>query len=143
SARRSSSVTGSDFRITRSSGIMRGTSIFPAFQPGRTRIEWYPVLQPSLGTDLVTDSGFLEDRLRLSRHWSFNLGVRYDRNRDRDSRGALVSSSGAWSPRLSFRFDPKGDGRWEVHGGYARYVDKLHDNIADAASPAGSSTLVW
>ena len=143
SARRDSHSTGSDFRISRSSGIMRGTSIFPSFQTGRTRIEWYPVLQPSLGTKLVTDSAFLEDRLQLSSHWSFNLGVRYDRNRDRDSSGALVSSSEEWSPRLSFRFDPKGDGRWEIHGGFARYVDKLHDNIANAASPAGSSTLVW
>ena len=143
SALRDSHRTGSDFLISRSAGIMRGTSILPSFQPGRTRIEWYPVLQPSLGSDLVTDSGFLEDRLQLDRHWSFNLGVRYDRNRDRDSRGTVVSSSGQWSPRLSFRFDPAGDGRWELHGGFARYVDKLHDNIANAASPAGASTLVW
>ena len=143
SALRDSTVTGSDFQISRSSGIMRGTTIFPTFQPGQTRIEWYPTLQPSLGSDLVTDSGFLEDRLELNRHWSFNLGVRYDRNRDRDSRGTLVSDSGAWSPRLSLRFDPKGDGRLEIHGGYARYVDKLHDNIANAASPAKASTLIW
>ncbi len=143
SARRNLHRSGSDFWIGGSTGIMRGTSIFPSLRPGRTTIEWYPILQPSLGSALVTDSGFLEDRLQLSRHWSFNLGVRYDRNRDRDSRGQLVSSSGAWSPRLSFRFDPKGDGRWEVHGGYARYVDKLHDNIANAASPAGNATLKW
>jgi hypothetical protein len=143
SARRDSHISGSDFRIVGSSAIMRGTTLFPSFRPGQTSIEWWPILQPSLGSDLVTDSGFLEDRLQLGRHWGFNLGVRYDRNRDRDSRGALVSSSGAWSPRLSFRFDPKGDGRWEVHGGYAHYVDKLHDNIADAASPAGNALLTW
>jgi hypothetical protein len=143
SARRNLHRSGSDFWIGRSTGIMRGTTIFPSFRPGQTRIEWYPILEPSLGSDLVTDSGFLEDRLQFNRHWSFNLGVRYDRNRDRDSRGELVSSSGSWSPRLSFRFDPKGDGRWEVHGGYARYVDKLHDNIANAASPAGDATLIW
>jgi hypothetical protein len=41
------------------------------------------------------------------------------------------------------RFDPNGDGSWEVHGGYGRYVDKLHDNIANAASPAGTATLIW
>ncbi len=143
SARRNLHRSESDFWISRSAGIMRGTTIFPTFRPGQTRIEWYPILQPSLGSDLVTDSGFLEDRLQLGRHWSFNLGVRYDGNRDRDSRGTLVSSSGEWSPRLAFRFDPKGDGRWEVHGGYGRYVDKLHDNIANAASPAGTATLIW
>ena len=143
SARRDFHFSGSDFQITRSSGIMRGTTLFPTFRPGQTRIEWFPILQPSLGSDLVTDSGFLEDRLQLGRRWSFNLGVRYDRNRDRDSRGTLVSSSNEWSPRLSFRFDPKGDGRWDVHGGYARYVDKLHDNIVNAASPAGNANLVW
>jgi hypothetical protein len=143
SARRNFHRSGSDFWIGGSAGIMRGTTIFPSFRPGQTRIEWYPILEPSLGSDLATDSAFLEDRLQASRHWSFNLGVRYDRNRARDSRGELVSSTGAWSPRLSFRFDPKGNGRWEVHGGYARYVDKLHDNIANAASPAGNATLIW
>jgi outer membrane receptor protein involved in Fe transport len=143
SARRNQHRSGSDFWITHSSGIMRETMIFPSFRPGQTRIEWYPILQPSIGSDLVTDSGFVEDRLQLGSHWSFNLGVRYDRNRDRDSLGTLVSSSGEWSPRLSFRFDPTADGRFEVHGGYARYVDKLHDNIANAASPAGTATFVW
>jgi hypothetical protein len=143
SARRNLHRSGSDFWITASPGSMRGTEIFPSFRPGQTRIEWYPILEPSLGSDLVTDSGFLEDRLELGRHWSFDLGVRYDRNRDRDSRGELVSSSGQWSPRLSFRFDPEGTGRFDVHGGYARYVDKLHDNVANAASPAGNATLIW
>lgn len=143
SALRNFHASGSDFWITQSSGIMRGTTIFPTFRTGQTTIEWHPILQPSLGSDLVTDSGFLEDRLQLGRHWSFNLGVRYDSNHDRDSRGELVSSSGSWSPRVSVRFDPKGDGRFEVHAGYGRYVDKLHDNIANAASPAGSATLVW
>jgi outer membrane receptor protein involved in Fe transport len=141
SARRNFRRSGSDFWINGSTTILRGTSIFPTFRPGRTRIEWYPIVEPSRGSELVTNSGFLEDRLQLGRHWSFNLGVRYDRNRDRDGRGELVSNSGAWSPRLSFRFDPKGDGRWEVHGGYARYVDKLHDTIVNATSSAGS--LVW
>lgn len=143
SARRNQHRSGSDFWISGSAGIMRGTSLFPSFRPGQTRIEWYPVLQPSVGSDLTTDSVFLEDRLQLGRHWGFNLGVRYDRNRDRDSRGELVSNSGEWSPRLSFRFDPRGDGRFEVHGGYARYVDKLHDNIVNAASPAGPASLIW
>ncbi len=143
SARKNFHRSGSDFWINRSSGIMRGTRIFPSFIPGRTTIEWYPILQPSGGSNLATDSGFLEDRLQFNRHWSFNLGVRYDRNRDRDSRGELVSSSRAWSPRLSFQFDPKGDGRWNVHGGYARYVDKLPDNVVNAADTAGSRNWVY
>ena len=72
-----------------------GNDVLSHVHPARTRIEWYPILQPSLGSELVTDSGFLEDRLQLGRHWSFNLGVRYDRNRDRDSRGELVVESGS------------------------------------------------
>ncbi len=143
SASTNAHISGSDFWIRRSSGIIRGTTIFPTFRPGVTRIGWHPIFEPSLGSDLVTDSVFLEDRLQLGRHWSFNLGIRYDRNRDRDSRGQLVVDSGSWSPRLSFRLDPKGDGRWEFHGGYARYVDKLHDNVVNAASPAGTAALIW
>jgi hypothetical protein len=143
SAERNAHVSGSDFWIRQSSAIVRGTTLFPVFRTRGTQISWQPLLQPSQGSELVTDSGFLEDRLQLGRHWSFNLGVRYDRNRDRDSSGKLVVDSGEWSPRLSFRFDPKGDGRLEAHGGYARYVDKLHDNVVNAASFAESATLRW
>jgi hypothetical protein len=143
SAERNGHISGSDFWIRPSSAIMRGTTLFPVFRPGVTQIQWLPFLQASRGSELVTNSGFLEDRLQLGRHWSFNLGVRYDRNRDRDSSGKLVVDSGEWSPRLSFRLDPKGDGRWEVHGGYARYVDKLHDNVVNAASPGEMATLRW
>ena len=139
SALRNNHRSGSDFSIT-STGIMRGATIFPTFNE-RTKIEWFPNLQRAAVSHLVTDSSFLEDRLQLGRHWSFNLGVRYDRNRDRSSSGELVSNSGAWSPRLSFRFDPSGVGRWDVHGGYARYVEKLHDTVANADSQTGS--LAW
>ena len=114
SARRNLHRSASDFWINGPASIMRGTTLFPTFRPGQTRIEWYPILQPSLGSDLVTDSGFLEDRLELSRHWSFNLGVRYDRNRDRDSRGELVSSSGRGvrASRSGSTLRATGDGRF-------------------------------
>ncbi len=143
SARRNGHASGSDFWIQRSSSIMRGTTLFPVFRTGAAQIVWFPFLQTPRGSELATNSGFLEDRLQVGRHWNFNLGVRYDRNRDRDSSGKLVVDSGEWSPRLSFRLDPKGDGRLEVHGGYARYVDKLHDNVVNAASLAESATLRW
>lgn len=142
SAQKNGHISGSDFWIQQSTAIMRGPTLFPVFGPG-TQIVWFPFLQASQGSELVTDSGFLEDRLQLGRHCSFNLGVRYDRNRDHDSSGKLVVDSGEWSPRLSFRFDPKGDGRDEVHGGYARYLDKLPDNVVNAASPAEMATLRW
>jgi hypothetical protein len=143
SARKNGHTSGSDFWIQQSSAIMRGTTLLPVFSPGLTQIVWFPFLQALRGSELTTDSGFLEDRLQLGRHWSFHLGVRYDRNRDRDSSGKLVVDSGEWSPRLSFRFDPKGDGRHEVHGGYAIYLDKLTDNVVNAASPAEIATLRW
>ena len=107
SAQRNGHTSGSDFWIQRSFSIMRGTTLFPVLRPGQAQIVWFPFLQASRGSELVTNSGFLEDRLQLGRHWSFNLGVRYDRNRDRDSSGKLVVDSGEWSPRLSFRLDER------------------------------------
>ena len=136
--------SGSDFWILEPAGIIRGTEVFPSFRPGLTTIQWNPVLERSRGSELVTDSVFLEDRLQLGLRWNFQLGLRYDRNRDRDSGAVLVSESDSWSPRLAFRFDPGGTGRFDIHGGYARYVDKLHDSIASAASPAGfASRFNW
>jgi hypothetical protein len=132
----------SGFWVNGSSALLRGTRIFPVFGngvgSGETTISWFPVLARPGWTRLVTHSAFANDRLKWRRNWSFNLGVRYDKNHDRASDGFLVSTSDAWSPRLAVRFDPRGDGRFSIDAGYARYVTKLHPNIANAESPAGN-----
>ncbi len=131
--------SGSGFLITEARSIIRGTDVFPSFRnDGSTLIGWHPVLDPAQEASLPTDSAFVNDRVRL-RRWSFNLGVRWDQNRDRSSGGVLVSDSGSLSPRLGVRFDPQGNGQFLFDAGYGKYVAKVHPRLANAASPAGNA----
>jgi carboxypeptidase family protein len=138
SSLRQNDFSGSGFWINEQRSIIRGTQVFPSFSnDGSTLIQWFPILAPAARTDLVTHSAYVNDLLRLGRHWSVNLGLRWDKNHDTNSDGVLVSNSSSWSPRLDVRFDPRGDGRIVFDAGYGKYVAKLHDNLANAASPAG------
>ena len=131
--------------VVQGGSIVRGTEAFPVFKPGSgTQIQWYPVHAPGARAELLTHSVYLNDRVSVGRHWSLNLGVRWDKNHDVDSSGTLVSSSGSLSPRLGVRWDPGGDGRLVFDAGYAKYVAKIADRVANATSPAGNvATYKW
>jgi hypothetical protein len=135
--------SSSGFVIGRTGTIVRGTEIFPVFD-ARVLVQWYPVSAPAARANLLTQSAFVNDRVSLGAHWSLNLGLRWDKNHDRASDGALVSTSGSFSPRLGIRFDPRGDGRLVFDAGYSKYATKLHARIANAASAAGNAaTYQW
>lgn len=126
------------------SSLVRGTEVFPVLQPGVTTITWKPILAPGARADLETHSIYVNDLVSLGRHGSLNLGVRWDKNHDRDSSGALVSDSGSLSPRLAARFDPGASGGLVFDAGYARYVAKIQETVANASSPAGNpATFIW
>jgi outer membrane receptor protein involved in Fe transport len=75
---------GSDYRISLSQSIVRGDQIFGRWTGGSsgtsTRISWLPILVLSRGSDYASDSFFINDRWGLNKHWTFNLGLRYDKN---------------------------------------------------------------
>ncbi|MBS1855519.1 MAG: TonB-dependent receptor [Acidobacteria bacterium] len=130
--------SASSFRVQATSTIIDGQNIYPVFKTGTTTyVEWLPVFTPTVGNDLRTYSGFLNDAWRLNRRLSFNLGLRYDRNSTRDQGGAPVGNASTFSPRLGAAIDIKGDGKWIVNAGYAHYVGMFVTQVADAASAAG------
>ncbi|HVN33017.1 MAG TPA: TonB-dependent receptor, partial [Thermoanaerobaculaceae bacterium] len=128
--------SGSDYDIRVPRAIVRGTDVFPVLGPG-TAIEYNPILTPSQGVRTATNSAFANDRVTLGRHWSLNLGVRYDKNDDRDGSGEIISRTGAWSPRLAVAFDPSGDGQLTLVAGYARYVSRNQDTLPVVWLPGG------
>jgi outer membrane receptor for ferrienterochelin and colicin len=138
--------SGSDYRILGTSAIIRGTQVFPVFQtPGdSTTLQWNPIFEQTNGTDFNTDSVFLNDKISFSKHWNFNVGVRYDKNNGKDSRGFTVSDDSAISPRLAAQYDIRGDGKFVINAGYAQYVTQLADSIGDSSSPAGQpASIRW
>lgn len=131
--------SSSGYVIDEKRSIVRGAQVFPSFQnDGSTTIAWHPIFAPARETPIATDSVYANDLVQLGRHWSANLGLRWDKNHARSSSGVLVSDSGALSPRLDVRFDPRGDGRLLFDASYGKYVTKIHPRLADAASPAGN-----
>lgn len=107
-------------------------------------IIWWPILQNSLGNDFTTESLFINDKWDLNNNLSFNIGARYDVNDGRDSAGAKVADDSKVSPRLGVIYDMFGDGRVRLNASYSEYVSKISNgNIGDAASPAGSPSILY
>jgi len=140
--------SGSGFRLYANNTIIRGsgenTQLYPVVVPGTSDTQssaayilWNPLFVDSVGSRFRTYSVFLNDSWRFNNKWSFNVGVRYDKNDGKDQTGTTVVKDSAFSPRISATFDPRGDGSWTVNAGWARYVTAIASGIGDAGSAGG------
>ncbi|MGH9846592.1 MAG: carboxypeptidase regulatory-like domain-containing protein, partial [Blastocatellia bacterium] len=139
---------GSDYRISAPNTIVRGSQIFPRFPGGATgtltRISWLPILVLSQGSNYTTRSAYLQDRWSFNR-WSFNLGVRYDKNDAIGGDGKLkIADDSAISPRVAAHYDILGNSRLVVNASYGHYVGRLAEGAGNDADPAGrNASLQW
>ena len=87
---------------------------------------------------------FINDKWRLNNNWSFNIGVRYDKNHGEDAAGNLVAddAQGQPAPRRDVR--PFGDGEWQFNASYGKYVTAIanSNNIATAGAQAGTPSIL-
>jgi outer membrane receptor protein involved in Fe transport len=138
--------SGSDYRIIISNTIIRNGNLFPQLNSGNTGtyIQYNPILESSLGTSFVTDSLFANDRWRLNDNWSFNVGLRYDKNNGEDSSGNTVAKDSRVSPRISAAWDPKADGNWVFNASYGQYVSAIASTQANGSAQGGNpATYQW
>ncbi len=138
--------SGSDFTVWTFAEPTRAADGSLLASVGRNAgfIIYWPILQSSLGNDFTTESVFVNDKWDLNSNLSFNIGARYDVNDGRDSAGAKVADDSKISPRLGVIYDLKGDGRIRLNASYSEYVSKISNgNIGDAASPAGSPSILY
>lgn len=139
--------SGSDYRIYLVKTIINPATkeIFPVFSPGTNTYFYYqPILKANRGTSFKTQSLFVNDKWRLSNNFSFNIGVRYDKNNGKDGEGKTVADDAKVSPRLAITWDPKGDGDWLFNAGYAKYATALANSVGDSTSSAGNpATWGW
>jgi len=131
--------SASQYTVTSTgTAIQVGTVVYPRLDRSST-ITWNPIFTPSTGSDLSTRSYFLNDKWDFNQNFSFNLGVRYDKNNAVDASGNTVSDDSAFAPRLGAIYDVKGDGRFRVNASYSHYVTKIVDgNIGGRAAGAGN-----
>ncbi|PYQ48783.1 MAG: hypothetical protein DMF59_15050, partial [Acidobacteria bacterium] len=140
---------GSDYRISVANTIVRGNQIFPRMPGGatgnQTRISWLPIFVLSKGSDYITKSGFVNDRWILNPHWTFNLGVRYDKNHAiSGDHTFVITDDSSFSPRLAAHYDIFGNQRIVLNSSYARFIGRLSEGAANDADPAGrNASLSW
>jgi outer membrane receptor protein involved in Fe transport len=100
-------------------------------------VESFRVENPSLGSDLTTDSIFINDKWDLNQHFSFNIGGRFDKTDAVDQAGNPTADDTAFSPRLGVTYDPAGNGRLKLGATYGKYVGRLAEGVQGAGSNAG------
>lgn len=111
--------------------------VFPVFFPGATNIELLPILNETQGTSFITESIFVNDRWRLNDKWSFNVGLRYDKNDFANSLGQDVIQSDEISPRFGATFRPDLNSPWQFNASYGKYVGQVPNGVGNSSSPAG------
>ena len=134
--------SGSNYRIRGTDVIIRDGVIYPHWLNSNTVVRWTPIFAGSQGTNFWTQSLFLNDKWRLNEHFSFNIGVRYDKNDGSDADGKLVAKDSNISPRLGVSYDVKGDGDVLVNAGYAKYVMGISNGIAGGTAVGGQPATI-
>jgi len=115
-----------------------GGNLYPVVDSS-TYLLYAPIPTLSQGSKLETNSVFVNDNWKIGSHFSFNLGVRWDKNHALDAGGHLVADDSQLSPRLAASWDPKGDGTFRVSGSYARYVAQINENFAGTGGTSAGS----
>ncbi|HEY2846767.1 MAG TPA: TonB-dependent receptor, partial [Pyrinomonadaceae bacterium] len=66
-------------------------------------------------------TGFVQDKWRASRTLTIDAGLRYDRQ-------TLTTAKKNFEPRIGFAWDPIGDSKMVMRGGYAMYYTQIRSN---------------
>ncbi|HET6329302.1 MAG TPA: TonB-dependent receptor [Holophagaceae bacterium] len=83
-------------------------------------------------------SGYINDKWKLNSHWSFNIGVRLDKNTSKSDVQATNYDVSAYSPRLAAIWDINGDGAWVTQASFGVYTGQVIQGATDNASTVGN-----
>jgi hypothetical protein len=139
--------SGSSYSVNATRAIIDPATktIYPVFLGDNTTyVNWMPLVMETVGNDIRTYSGYVNDAWRLNHKLSFNVGARYDLNRSKDQSGSSVAKDSQWSPRIGVTYDMAGDGRWVANASFSRYVMGISTALVDAGSAGGrTASYSW
>jgi outer membrane receptor protein involved in Fe transport len=131
--------SGSDYRIFVTTAFFdQSGNIYPQFASPRTFIRWTPILTKGKNDKQQTQSAFINDKWDFTQHWTFNVGLRYDKNDAVDANGTVASKDSAISPRLTAIYDLQGNGRQRVTASYNQYSSRIVEGVSTQNQTAGS-----
>ncbi|MGQ9495242.1 MAG: TonB-dependent receptor domain-containing protein [Thermoanaerobaculaceae bacterium] len=102
------------------------------------------MFQPTEGSNFWTKSFYVNDRWRLSKNLTLNLGVRYDKKDGSDQEAQKAVKDSKISPRLGISWDPLGEQKWVINASYGVFVMAIANSQANVSSAAGSpANFTW
>ena len=134
--------SGSNYVVGSTSAIQKNGDLFPVFDSS-SYIIYFPITQQSTGSDVRTHAVFANDAWRLGDRFSFNIGVRWEKNAAKDGGGVTRADDSTWSPRLGATWDATGDGKLRVAASYAKYVGAIQETQVSSATQAGTPLLLY
>lgn len=134
--------SGSNFRLW-GDFIYVGQDVYFHADPVGGYVSYNPISQLSQTNDVGTRSLFVNDKWDLSNHFSFNVGLRYDKDDAKDQSKNTVANSSSFSPRLGVVYDVTGDGRNRVTASYSKYVAHIESAIADSVAVGGQPGSIY
>jgi hypothetical protein len=130
------------FIQSRAPSVDASGNVTMSIVPGSDILLYFPIALQSLGSDLNTNSLYINDKWDFGSKWSFNLGARYDQNRSDDSTGNKIADDSKISPRLGAMYDILGNGRYRINASFGTYVGRLADTVGGSGSAAGSPATI-
>ena len=136
--------SGSNFRLWGdfSDAYPDGTVYFHA-DPKHGFVTINPIGLLSKTSNVETKSLFVNDKWDFNNHFSFNLGLRYDKDDAKDQSKNSVAESSAYSPRLGLIYDLKANGKDRISASYAKYVSHIDSGVADTVSVGGNPGSIY
>ncbi len=127
------------FSVDPAAGGSTGLSnrVFTPNDPGSTFLDMWTPFYGARTQNTIT-AAYVNDKWKLDKNWSFNLGLRADQFKSQNDLGVDNFKLTTLAPRLAAIWDLRGDGAWVTQLSYGEYVGQVLQGATDNTSVVGN-----